>query len=242
MIKNLSLALGLFIFGVLLLTASGHTYSPDEESLVYMTGSFMTRGEWNIPDPSSYPVVGGQRGMGGKIYAGPGLALPFLALPFYTAAEGVASLVDPRFHDFVLRLVLVSLFDPLVTALTAVLLFAWLRVLGASKRVAIALAFVSGIGCSSRFPYFIQGHGAMEVYADEETKSFVCSVGEGDAVTIPLMNYHPVFSQDEELHFIWCIAGERYWVGDKNKDFLAAKAGSGAAPHGAHGDAHEAHH
>jgi hypothetical protein len=25
------------------------------------------------------------------------------------------------------------------------------------------------------------------------------------------------------LHFIWCIAGNRYWVGDKNKDFMAGK-------------------
>ena len=64
---------------------------------------------------------------------------------------------------------------------------------------------------------FTKGRGSMEVYADEETKSFVRSVGEGDAVTIPLLNYHPVFSQEEELHFIWCIAGNRYWVGDKNK-------------------------
>jgi mannose-6-phosphate isomerase-like protein (cupin superfamily) len=70
---------------------------------------------------------------------------------------------------------------------------------------------------------FPKGHGAMEVYADEETKSFVTSVGPGDAVTIPLLTYHPVFSQDEELHFIWCIAGERYWVGDKNSDFMKGK-------------------
>ena len=34
---------------------------------------------------------------------------------------------------------------------------------------------------------------------------------------------HPVFSQTEELHFIWCIAGNRYWVGDKNKDFVTGK-------------------
>jgi hypothetical protein len=27
-----------------------------------------------------------------------------------------------------------------------------------------------------------------------------------------------------------------------DKDFLAVKAGSNAAPHGAHGDAHDAHH
>lgn len=70
---------------------------------------------------------------------------------------------------------------------------------------------------------FTRGQGAMEVYADEETKWFVRSVGEGDAVTIPLLNYHPVFSHEGELHFIWCIAGNRYWVGDKNKDFMAGK-------------------
>ena len=70
---------------------------------------------------------------------------------------------------------------------------------------------------------FTKGSGSMEVYADEETKSFVRSVNEGDAVTIPLMNYHPVFSQEAELHFIWCIAGNRYWVGDKNKDFMSGK-------------------
>jgi mannose-6-phosphate isomerase-like protein (cupin superfamily) len=70
---------------------------------------------------------------------------------------------------------------------------------------------------------FTKGRGSMEVYADEESKTFVHSVGEGDAVTIPLLNYHPVFSQDEELHFIWCIAGNRYWVGDKHKDFMSGK-------------------
>lgn len=67
---------------------------------------------------------------------------------------------------------------------------------------------------------FTKGQGAMEVYTDEEHKTFVHSVAEMDAVTIPILNFHPVFSQSEELHFIWCIAGQRYWVGDKNKDFL----------------------
>jgi mannose-6-phosphate isomerase-like protein (cupin superfamily) len=70
---------------------------------------------------------------------------------------------------------------------------------------------------------FVRGRGSMEVYADEETKSFVRTVNEGDAVTIPVLNYHPVFSQEQELDFIWCIAGARYWVGDKNKDFMTAK-------------------
>jgi mannose-6-phosphate isomerase-like protein (cupin superfamily) len=72
---------------------------------------------------------------------------------------------------------------------------------------------------------FIKGKGAMEVYESPETLSFVHSVSEGDMVTIPYLNYHPVFSHDEPVHFIWCIAGARYWVGDKNKDFM--KGGTG---------------
>jgi mannose-6-phosphate isomerase-like protein (cupin superfamily) len=72
---------------------------------------------------------------------------------------------------------------------------------------------------------FIKGRGAMEVYESPETLSFVHSVHEGDIVTIPFLNYHPVFSQDEPLEFIWCIAGERYWVGDKNKDFMRGASG-----------------
>lgn len=70
---------------------------------------------------------------------------------------------------------------------------------------------------------FIKGHGSMEVYESPEKLCFVHSVNEGDLVTIPMMNYHPVFSQESPLEFIWCIAGARYWVGDKNKDFMAGK-------------------
>ena len=71
---------------------------------------------------------------------------------------------------------------------------------------------------------FIEGNGAMEVYEDEERKTYVTSVSAGEHVTIPVMNYHPVFSQDEPLAFFWCIAGERYWVGDKNQDFMKGGA------------------
>jgi mannose-6-phosphate isomerase-like protein (cupin superfamily) len=67
---------------------------------------------------------------------------------------------------------------------------------------------------------FINGHGSMEVYETPEKMTFVHNVNEGDLVTIPFLNYHPVFSQEDPLTFIWCIAGERYWVGDKNKSFM----------------------
>ncbi|MCX7024159.1 MAG: 5-deoxy-glucuronate isomerase [Spirochaetes bacterium] len=67
---------------------------------------------------------------------------------------------------------------------------------------------------------FIEGSGAMQVYEDDERTTFVKRVEVGSHVTIPLMNYHPVFSHEEPLCFIWCIAGERYWVGDRNRSFM----------------------
>jgi mannose-6-phosphate isomerase-like protein (cupin superfamily) len=73
---------------------------------------------------------------------------------------------------------------------------------------------------------FIKGHGSMEVYESPEKLWFVHSLNEGDLATIPMFNYHPVFSQESPLEFIWCIAGARYWVGDKNKDFMAGKGES----------------
>ncbi len=72
---------------------------------------------------------------------------------------------------------------------------------------------------------FLRGAGAMEVYESPERLSFVHSVKEGDAVTIPYLNYHPVFAQETPLEFLWCIAGARYWIGDKNKEFLQGGGG-----------------
>lgn len=73
---------------------------------------------------------------------------------------------------------------------------------------------------------FTEGRGAMEVYPDEAHKWFVHSVGPLDAATIPLLNYHPVFSHETELHFIWCLAGKRYWIGDRHQEFMDASVDS----------------
>jgi len=72
--------------------------------------------------------------------------------------------------------------------------------------------------------FFTRGRGAMEVYESPETLSFVVEVREGDLVSIPVLNYHPVFSQQEPLEFLWCIAGARYWVGDKVPAFLQGES------------------
>ncbi len=65
----------------------------------------------------------------------------------------------------------------------------------------------------------------MEVYADEETKSFVRSVKEGDAVTVSLVELSSRCSAmgGEELHFIWCIAGEPCGSAMKTKRLWRAR-------------------
>ncbi|MGD0500402.1 MAG: 5-deoxy-glucuronate isomerase [Bryobacteraceae bacterium] len=72
---------------------------------------------------------------------------------------------------------------------------------------------------------FLAGRGSMEVYESPEKLSFVREVNPGDVVTIPYLNYHPVFAQEDPVVFIWCIAGARYWVGDKNKEFMKGTGG-----------------
>ena len=70
--------------------------------------------------------------------------------------------------------------------------------------------------------FFVEGRGAMEVYRDEENKSFVREVGPGDVVTIPRQTFHPVYSYGQPVTFIWVIAGARYWVGDRDQAFTKA--------------------
>ncbi len=73
---------------------------------------------------------------------------------------------------------------------------------------------------------FLRGRGSMEVYDRPESLTFVHNVSEGDAVSIPRLNYHPVFSQESPLEFLWVIAGARYWVGDRSADFMSGAVDS----------------
>ena len=68
--------------------------------------------------------------------------------------------------------------------------------------------------------HFLEGKGSIEVYSDEKSKTFVHEVKKGDIVTIPLEHYHPVCTQEETLAWAWIIAGERYWIGDRDTKWL----------------------
>ncbi len=70
--------------------------------------------------------------------------------------------------------------------------------------------------------HFLDGKGSIEIYKSEETKSFIYNVERGDVASVPLEHYHPCFSQETPLVWLWVIAGERYWVGDRDKNWMAA--------------------
>lgn len=143
--SRLAFALLFILFGVYVVTASGHTYSPDEESIFYVSQSFLTRGEFEIPDPAHFPVVSGLVGLNGKRYSGTGLLPSLSALPFLALGNVVANSLDARWHDFAVRLILLNVFNALVGAAGAVLLYAWWRRLGVTPRAAFALALVYGL-------------------------------------------------------------------------------------------------
>ncbi len=140
------LALFLFLFGIFLFTASGHTYSPDEETILYVAQAFVTRGEFNIPNRKDAPVVGGQRGVEGKIFAGTGVFTSLLVSPFYVGAEAVARVIEPRAQSFILRVIVVSLFNALIGALGGVVFFAWQRRMGIAPRMAVGVTLIAALG------------------------------------------------------------------------------------------------
>lgn len=70
--------------------------------------------------------------------------------------------------------------------------------------------------------HFLEGKGSIEIYKSEETKTFIYNVERGDVASVPLEYYHPCFAQESALVWLWVIAGERYWVGDRDKNWMAA--------------------
>lgn len=70
--------------------------------------------------------------------------------------------------------------------------------------------------------HFLSGKGAMEIYPSEEKKTFIYQVEKGTIASIPLEHYHPVFAQETPLVWLWVIAGERYWIGDRDAKWMAS--------------------
>jgi hypothetical protein len=135
------MALVLLLFGAYLLTMSGHTYSPDEETMLLTSRALVTQGSWAQPKSRALVQVIGADGRRYSQY-GPGQSL--VAVPWVAAGLALGNLFPDDQAEFVLRLILGS-YNALVTAGICGLFMATGLTLGYSRRAslltALALAF-----------------------------------------------------------------------------------------------------
>ena len=168
--------MAVFLGAVYLWTAPGRITFPDDEIVFQTAESLWLRGDRAIAgipkrtgEPRHLPsgTFGWATGRDGRRYGFFGSGLAVAALPLYGLADATAAAVPETWwhavrsdHYFFhargpradwTRLV-VSLTNTWVTALTAALVFAWLRVLGIGRGAAIAAALAYGLGTAA-WPY-----------------------------------------------------------------------------------------
>ncbi|NJK80321.1 MAG: hypothetical protein HC914_10615, partial [Chloroflexaceae bacterium] len=144
-----AVALFLLLCGWYLLTMSGHTYTSDEETMLAVAESLVERGSFAIePDFLMNYGTGSATDERYSRY-GPGQSL--LMVPFLLVGQAVATLT-PDFADGLVIRLFVLLLPAIVAALTAVVLFAWVREAGHSVRVAVLVALLFGL-TSLAWPY-----------------------------------------------------------------------------------------
>lgn len=142
---------GILVFGLYLLTMAGHTSSPDEESLFYMTKSLVDHGRLDIPEDGRLTSNLLAAGQSGRAYAPYGPVVPILLAPFYIAGDAVAKAFEPGMREYVLRLA-TNLLDPTLTALSVAVLVRFATDLGASGAAAVTLALTFGLATIA-WPY-----------------------------------------------------------------------------------------
>ncbi len=140
----------LVVLGLYLLTMSGHTYSPDEETMLEVSRSLVTKGTWAIPESRSFVDV---MGSDGRRYSQYGPGQSFAAVPWVAVGLLVGETFPKDQAGYPLRLIL-GTFNALVVAGICGLLAALGMALGygrgASLLLGAALAFSTYLWPHSR--------------------------------------------------------------------------------------------
>lgn len=148
--EQLPLAIFLLLSGFYLLTMSGHTYSPDEETMVAVTRGLASGAGVAVVVPKGAPVAALRPGLEGLSYSPYGVLPSLLSLPLYALGTLAASLGAPAL-DYATRLA-IGAFNGIVTAATAAVLAGWALRLGAGRRWAAGLALLFGLATFA-WPY-----------------------------------------------------------------------------------------
>ncbi len=132
-----------FLFSIYLLAYSPAFHSSDGQAMFATAESLARRGTWDIEQLRWMGLQQGTFGLDGLLYSRKGAGQPLLALPLT-----VLGLIVPFFGTATATL----LFGSLLTALTAVLLAAYLQALGFRDRTAMLAGLIFGTGTMA-LPY-----------------------------------------------------------------------------------------
>jgi len=141
--KGVALALSLFLLAIYLLTYSGDIHSSDGLSMLSVTESLVRRGDYDTNQILWMGLQQGTFGRGGELYSGKGIGTSLVALPL-----AWLGLIVP-FWGFVQTTLLLNV---VVTALSGLLVFLYLRRLGYPWEVGLVVALLFGLG-SMAWPY-----------------------------------------------------------------------------------------
>ena len=140
----------LLVLGVYLLTMSGHTYSPDDETMLAASRSLVERGTWAIQPASPWVYT---QGVDGRYYSVFGAGQSFAAVPWVAAGLALGDFFPKDQAGFPLRLIL-STYNALIAAGVCGLLAATGMALGYARRASLfmggALAFATFLWPHSR--------------------------------------------------------------------------------------------
>lgn len=142
--KRISLLLAIFLLCIYILTSPGTMQALDEQ-IMYEATESLARGHLAISHPA------GVQGRGGLHYSKYGIGLPLIALPFWAIGALVVKALPDGISDFVPRF-MVSMVNPVITAITAGILYLFCLHLFDRRRFAIFAAFAWALGTLA-WPY-----------------------------------------------------------------------------------------
>ena len=124
----------LFFFGLYVLTSSGSVHGTIDGTIRYaITKNIIACGSVSIPEELG--CDNGVKGINGKYYSWYGIGQPLLMVPLYVIGK---TLGNPEF--------VVSLFNPLISAITCVVIFLFCINLGYSNRTSVIVTLMYGLG------------------------------------------------------------------------------------------------
>ena len=134
----------LFFFSIYLLTAQGSIQTSDGMSMFLLTQSIAENGRLSV-DAGRTDIVA--KGRGDRYYSKYGVGQPMLAVPLYWigTACAKASGIPKKFFT----LFMVSLFNPLVSALVCFVLFLCALEMGFTLNISLFLVFAYGISTTA---------------------------------------------------------------------------------------------